>query len=319
MELLDQYAYAVYEEMSFTEAAKKLFISQPALSAALARHEKALGFAIFNRKVSPIKLTNKGRIYIESLAKIRSIEATRNLRIHEVSNVDNCSLSIGCSCSAAYFLLPKILLLFNERYPEFTVQIDLGSVSISQNLHQKLKAGKIDCFIDAYRPYADCTASFLKEEKLLAAVPNRIDIPEGLKEYALTYQELFLQGQTEKRVKETALFQDIPFIRYQLIENGMSQKMQDIIGDYKIAPFYLENIANNLFHHYMVREGVGAVFTTEGSAKHFFSQYDDISYFLFDHEKATRNLYLFQNPLFPQSVAMTAFMEIATEVCANQL
>ena len=67
MELLEKYSYSVYSLGSFSAAAKELFISQPALSSAISRHEKNLGFAIFDRSVIPISLTPEGRIYVEYL------------------------------------------------------------------------------------------------------------------------------------------------------------------------------------------------------------------------------------------------------------
>ena len=57
MELLEKYTYSVYSLGSFSAAAKELFISQPALSSAISRHEKNLGFPIFDRSVIPITLT----------------------------------------------------------------------------------------------------------------------------------------------------------------------------------------------------------------------------------------------------------------------
>ena len=41
------YVYEVYKEMSFSKAARNLFISQPSLSAAVKKEEKQIGFHIF--------------------------------------------------------------------------------------------------------------------------------------------------------------------------------------------------------------------------------------------------------------------------------
>ena len=50
------YVYTVYLEKSFTKAAEKLYISQPALSATVKKLEKDLGFPIFERKGKEISL-----------------------------------------------------------------------------------------------------------------------------------------------------------------------------------------------------------------------------------------------------------------------
>lgn len=41
------YVYEVYKEMSFSRAAKNLYISQPSLSAAVKKAETQIGFPVF--------------------------------------------------------------------------------------------------------------------------------------------------------------------------------------------------------------------------------------------------------------------------------
>lgn len=54
------YIVAVAEAGSITEAAKKLHISQPSLSAAVKEAEREVGFKIFTRSRSGIALTKEG-------------------------------------------------------------------------------------------------------------------------------------------------------------------------------------------------------------------------------------------------------------------
>ena len=49
------YVYEVYKEMSFSKAARNLFISQPSLSAAVKKAEKQIGFPIFDRSSNHIQ------------------------------------------------------------------------------------------------------------------------------------------------------------------------------------------------------------------------------------------------------------------------
>ena len=57
MELNMQYIYQVYQDGSFTKAAEKLFLTQPALSMAVRQEEKILGAALFDRSRRPLALT----------------------------------------------------------------------------------------------------------------------------------------------------------------------------------------------------------------------------------------------------------------------
>ena len=56
-----RYVYEVYKEMSFSKAARNLFISQPSLSAAVKKEEAQIGFPIFDRSSNPIQLTDLER------------------------------------------------------------------------------------------------------------------------------------------------------------------------------------------------------------------------------------------------------------------
>ena len=58
-----KYVYAVYQEKSFSKAAKKLFISQPALSNMVRKAEREVGAAIFDRSTIPLTITKEGAHY----------------------------------------------------------------------------------------------------------------------------------------------------------------------------------------------------------------------------------------------------------------
>ena len=73
MELLHlQYFRTVAEELNFTHAAKRLFISQPALSMTIKKLERELDTELFNRNGRTITLTNQGQILLQSVEKIEN-------------------------------------------------------------------------------------------------------------------------------------------------------------------------------------------------------------------------------------------------------
>ena len=71
-----KYVIAISKENSLNEAAKKLYISQPSLTASLHSLEQELGFDIFLRSKSGVSLTVKG---IEFLGYARSVVEQYNL------------------------------------------------------------------------------------------------------------------------------------------------------------------------------------------------------------------------------------------------
>lgn len=69
-----KYVYEVYKERSFSNAARNLYISQPALSGMIKKIEKNIGMPLFDRSTTPIQLTECGKKYIKTAEKIMSLE-----------------------------------------------------------------------------------------------------------------------------------------------------------------------------------------------------------------------------------------------------
>lgn len=69
-----EYVYAVYQERSFSRAAQRLFISQPALSSKVKKVEERVGAPLFDRSTNPIRLTPAGKCYVEAVEQVMGIE-----------------------------------------------------------------------------------------------------------------------------------------------------------------------------------------------------------------------------------------------------
>ena len=66
-----EYVMEIAKEGSFSKAAQKLYVSQPALSGAIKKLEKDLyGIPLFDRAVTPVALTPAGQYYLEQARKI---------------------------------------------------------------------------------------------------------------------------------------------------------------------------------------------------------------------------------------------------------
>ena len=69
-----RYVYELYKEQSFTSASKKLFISQPSLSAAIKNIENKVGAQLFERTGHGIELTEIGKAYIDAAEQFLAVE-----------------------------------------------------------------------------------------------------------------------------------------------------------------------------------------------------------------------------------------------------
>lgn len=113
--------YFVARNLSFSSAAKELFISQSAVSQSIKNLESRLNTALFIRKPKQIILSKEGQILYESVKiSFNNIVNSENL----VINMNNYSeLKIAASDTISkYFLLPFIEK-FNLLYPNIKIKI----------------------------------------------------------------------------------------------------------------------------------------------------------------------------------------------------
>jgi DNA-binding transcriptional LysR family regulator len=118
-----RYFVVVAEELHFTRAAKRLFISQQSLSARIRELESAVGATLLLRSTRRVELTPAGELFLgearEALAALdRAVDGVRQI-VHGAETV----LSIGFMGSAALELTAPILTEFARRHPH--VRVDL--------------------------------------------------------------------------------------------------------------------------------------------------------------------------------------------------
>ncbi|NYC53083.1 DNA-binding transcriptional LysR family regulator [Clostridium beijerinckii] len=75
-----EYFLTAAEELNFTKAAKKLFISQQSLSSHISKLENDLGVELFNRTV-PLTLTPAGKSLVKNAVKNFGFERAVSKRI----------------------------------------------------------------------------------------------------------------------------------------------------------------------------------------------------------------------------------------------
>ena len=82
-----RYLLTIAEEQNITAAARKLYLSQPALSRMLLELEKELGAPLFVRDRGILRLTQIGEIYLKGCREILNIDQSM---VREISD-RNCA------------------------------------------------------------------------------------------------------------------------------------------------------------------------------------------------------------------------------------
>ncbi|MDR0243269.1 MAG: LysR family transcriptional regulator [Burkholderia sp.] len=136
-----RYFVAVAEELHFGRAAKRLFISQPALSFDIRKFEDALGVQLFSRTNKTVALTNAGEVLLGEARRLllQAAEAER-LTVRSASGLAG-RLRIGFVHSMLYRGLPDAVRRFEADYPG--VEVVLSEMNTQAQV-QAIQRGQID-------------------------------------------------------------------------------------------------------------------------------------------------------------------------------
>lgn len=164
---LRQFTYVnqVAECGSFTKAAAKLFISQPALSNYISKVEEDLGVKLFDRSATPLKLTYAGEQYLKRAKVILGQMEDMNRELRDITHNMAGRLRIGFPSERIVYMLPLILKPLKDRYPGIDVEVSTGP---GNHLIVDLKAGNVDfVFLPYWNPIKDVVQVQIAEEELI--------------------------------------------------------------------------------------------------------------------------------------------------------
>lgn len=137
------YLLALAELKSFSKAAEKCYISQPALTRYIKNLEEELGLKLVDRSSSPVQLTYAGERYVAGLRKIGKIKEELDQEMADIAKRKRDRLLIGMHSTRCYSWLPRILPAYQAAFPNIEVKLVEGN---TDELVPKLKAGTIDVF-----------------------------------------------------------------------------------------------------------------------------------------------------------------------------
>ena len=113
----------VAEGGSFSKAAKKLYLTQPTISAHVAALEKELNVRLFVRNTKEVSLSEDGKDLYKYARQMVDLEKKIDERFGTREEGGKHCITIAASTIPAQYLLPKVLMRFNEKYPEEQLKI----------------------------------------------------------------------------------------------------------------------------------------------------------------------------------------------------
>lgn len=164
-----QYVLMIAEQKSISAAARRLFMSQPALTKQLGKLEAELGFKVFDRSSKSLSVTYLGEIFLDYAMKYMEIEREFQLNLEKQHKNEKETIRIATTNRGGSFA-GTYTALFLEKYPNISLEyLDMNA----KKCEEALKEEKVDLAI-----YTDPVMSSeleympLEEDPLVFVVPK---------------------------------------------------------------------------------------------------------------------------------------------------
>lgn len=249
-----KHVLAAAEEMNFTNAAKKLYISQPSLSKSIKLLEEEIGLELFER--NPVKLTYAGEMFVEKAKHIVSDIEQLEIQISDISAQNRTKLTIGIPSHRCYYFIPKILSNLHKEYPNCYIKIDEYPTFI---LKQMLIEDKLDLYLGTENPDSSIFAEeHICKEDVFVVYPKSWNIPCSGNEIDIKH------------------FQDKSFIIFPE-QLSLSKYIKAVCTKNGFEPGSIIECHNAETIYSMINEGLGVSFLPELFLK-FFPKKENICY-----------------------------------------
>jgi DNA-binding transcriptional LysR family regulator len=138
-----RYALSVYKERSFTKAAKRLNISQSAVSEQVKLLEEEIGFELFRRTSRGIESTDRGRTFLYESERVMGDLLTLSDTARRLRGALQDTLTIGMGSGMAQIFIPRVFTDLKNNLPGVRLEIlTAPTKNIFNELHEeRLDAG----------------------------------------------------------------------------------------------------------------------------------------------------------------------------------
>jgi DNA-binding transcriptional LysR family regulator len=152
---------------SFTRAAQKLHIAQPALSIAIRKLEDELEVQLFNRRDRTITLTAEGAALARHARLMEQQMDAARQELDDLRGLLRGEVRMGLSPMLSSHFFPQILASFKRRYPALQLSINGDS---ARNIQRKIASGSLDMGVIAGVVPEGLDAHLLVRDELVACV-----------------------------------------------------------------------------------------------------------------------------------------------------
>lgn len=158
------------EEGSFSRAAQKMHITQPALTKSIRNIEESIDARVANRSSSGITLTEAGKILYDYARRLARLRAEAAQKIDALTNAASPNIFLAASTIPATYILPHALSAFKKKHPEIKIYAKTADTedAINAVLDKEAEIGLV-----GKKPhYTKLNIDVLWRDRLVLAVPH---------------------------------------------------------------------------------------------------------------------------------------------------
>lgn len=158
---------AVIESGSYTKAAQKLNLTQPAVSHQIRLLENEFDIKIFYRSKNKLKLTPQGKILVQYARRAAAVYSNACQAIED-SKTETSHLNVGITPTAGETIIPQVLATLCNENPDIHINISVNTI---QKIYSRLKAYELDfAVVEGGVPDAALVSTTLDTDYLCLAV-----------------------------------------------------------------------------------------------------------------------------------------------------
>jgi len=159
------------ETQNFSAAARRLHLTQPAVSLNIKSLEKQLGVELFHHVGRNVVLTEAGRALLPLARELVSLSNRIEESVCAMRGEVVGQLTIGCAASAARYILPTIVGRFKQRYPRVKISLMFTDC---ESLARKLLERQINIGVTCIRNHHPDLEyhDFIMDELVLVVSPD---------------------------------------------------------------------------------------------------------------------------------------------------
>ena len=151
---------------SFSEAANRLYLSQPTVSSHIRSLESELGTKLINRTTKGFEITESGKKLYDYAERIISL---RDKAVTELISDKDRTLHVGSSSVAGGSDLPEYLSEFQRSHPDITLRV---TISDSKDIVEKVSDGIVEAGIVGSKiRSSDCVFIPIGTDELVIVTP----------------------------------------------------------------------------------------------------------------------------------------------------